>query len=223
MEIVIECISQEKAPMSLLLLADPSERQIHSYLKRSLIYIAKHQENVIGVYVLLETRPKTMEIMNVAVSEEIQGQGIGKQLLQHAIVTAKEKHMYNLEVGTGNSSISQLAFYQKCGFRIFSIDFDYFSKHYEEEMEVHKAITAHSRKQNGIVTTFLQLEAQREAAIEAAVALASNGKHFSVDAINMVTKQINDLAKRGVAPQRKIVTEDMVMEYVGRLQEKEGR
>lgn len=90
-------------------------------------------------------------------------------------------------------------------------------------MEVHKEITAHSRKQNKIVTTFLQLEAQREAAIEAAVSLALRGQKFSVDAINMVTKQMNDLAKQGVAPQRKIVTEDMVMEYVNRLQEKEGR
>ncbi|MGG0459283.1 DUF2533 family protein [Bacillus mycoides] len=90
-------------------------------------------------------------------------------------------------------------------------------------MEVHKAITAHSRKQNEIVKIFLQLDAQREAAIGAAIALASNGKHFSVDAINMVTKQINDLAKRGVAPQRKLVTTDMVMEYVGRVNEKEGR
>ncbi|EJQ43435.1 hypothetical protein IEE_03613 [Bacillus cereus BAG5X1-1] len=90
-------------------------------------------------------------------------------------------------------------------------------------MEVHKAITAHSRKQNEIVKIFLQLDAQREAAIEAAIALASNGKHFSVDAINMVTKQINDLAKHGVAPQRKLVTTDMVMEYVGRVNEKEGR
>ncbi|PDY46579.1 GNAT family N-acetyltransferase [Bacillus pseudomycoides] len=134
MKIVMECISQDKAPMSLLLLADPSERQINSYLKRGLLYIAKCEENVIGVYVLLETRPQTMEIMNIAVSEELQGQGLGKQLLQHAIATAKEKHMHNLEVGTGNSSISQLAFYQKCGFHIFSIDFDYFSKHYEEEI-----------------------------------------------------------------------------------------
>ncbi|CAI8702152.1 GNAT family N-acetyltransferase [Bacillus pseudomycoides] len=134
MKIVMERISQDKAPMSLLLLADPSERQINSYLKRGLLYIAKYEENVIGVYVLLETRPQTMEIMNIAVSEEIQGQGLGKQLLQHAIATAKGKHMHNLEVGTGNSSISQLAFYQKCGFRIFSIDFDYFSKHYEEEI-----------------------------------------------------------------------------------------
>lgn len=90
-------------------------------------------------------------------------------------------------------------------------------------MEVHKAITAHSRKQNEIVKAFLQLEAQREAAIEAAVSLASSGKAFSVDVINMVTKEINELAKRGVAPQRKIVTEDMVMEYVNRLKEKEGR
>lgn len=90
-------------------------------------------------------------------------------------------------------------------------------------MEVHEAITAHSRKQNEVVKAFLQLDAQREAAIEAAISLASNGKSFSVDVINMVTKQINELAKNGIAQQRKIVTEEMVMEYVGRLKEKEGR
>ena len=61
-------------------------------------------------------------------------------------------------------------------------------------MEVHKAITAHSR-QNESVKACLQLDAQREAAIEAAVSLASNGKEFSVDVINVVTKQINALAK----------------------------
>ncbi|PFJ21007.1 hypothetical protein COI91_12225 [Bacillus cereus] len=90
-------------------------------------------------------------------------------------------------------------------------------------MEVHKAITAHSRKQNESVKACLQLNAQREAAIEAAVSLASNGKEFSVDVINFVTKQINDLAKNGVTLQRKYVTEEMVMEYVSRLKEKEGR
>ena len=36
----------------------------------------------------------------------------------------------------------------------------------EEKMEVHKAITAHSRKQNESVKACLQLDAQREAAIE---------------------------------------------------------
>lgn len=73
-------------------------------------------------------------------------------------------------------------------------------------MEVHKAITAHSRKQNESVKACLQLDAQREAAIEAAVSLASNGKEFSVDVINVVTKQINALAKNGVTLERKYVT-----------------
>lgn len=45
-------------------------------------------------------------------------------------------------------------------------------------MGVHKAITAHSRKQNESVKACLQLDAQREAAIEAAVSLASKGKNF---------------------------------------------
>ncbi|MBE5105366.1 GNAT family N-acetyltransferase [Bacillus thuringiensis] len=134
MSVVIELISREALPKSLLLLADPSERQIDAYVERGLTYVAIQEDEVIGVYVLLETRPKTMEIMNIAVVEHMQGKGIGKKLLKHAKEAAKEYGMSKLEIGTGNSSVSQLALYQKCGFRIFSIDFDYFSKHYEEEI-----------------------------------------------------------------------------------------
>ncbi|PHA03550.1 GNAT family N-acetyltransferase [Bacillus pseudomycoides] len=133
-QLIVERISEDKAPISLLLLADPSEKQLQSYLQRGMIYVVKRVEHVIGTYIVLETRPNTMEIMNIAVCEQEQGKGIGKQLLQHAITTAKEHGVQRLEIGTGNSSVSQLALYQKCGFRIFSIDFDYFSKHYEEEI-----------------------------------------------------------------------------------------
>ena len=119
MTVVIERISKEAIPKSLLLLADPSEQQIGAYVQRGLTYVAKQEDNVIGIYVILETRPKTMEIMNIAVVEHLQGKGIGKKLISHAIETAKGYGMSKLEVGTGNSSVSQLAFYQKCGFRIF--------------------------------------------------------------------------------------------------------
>lgn len=119
MTVVIERISKEAIPKSLLLLADPSEQQIGAYVQRGLTYVAKQEDNVIGVYVILETRPKTMEIMNIAVVEHLQGKGIGKKLVSHAIETAKGYGMSKLEVGTGNSSVSQLALYQKCGFRIF--------------------------------------------------------------------------------------------------------
>lgn len=119
MSVVIDRISKEAIPKLLLLLADPSERQIDAYIQRGVTYVAKQEDRVIGVYVLLETRPKTMEIMNIAVVEYMQGKGIGKKLLKHAIEAAKGYGMCKLEVGTGNSSVSQLALYQKCGFRIF--------------------------------------------------------------------------------------------------------
>ncbi|UOY93414.1 YpbS family protein [Ectobacillus sp. JY-23] len=88
-------------------------------------------------------------------------------------------------------------------------------------MEVHKAITAHSKKQQAAVSEFLQLEARREAAIETAVMLCRNNQPFSVDAINAVTKEINMFAKDGVVPERKYVTLEMVKEYVERLNRQE--
>lgn len=40
-------------PMELLLLADPSEKQISSYLKRGLVFSAHMQGELLGAYVLL--------------------------------------------------------------------------------------------------------------------------------------------------------------------------
>ncbi|MDU6249675.1 MAG: GNAT family N-acetyltransferase, partial [Paeniclostridium sordellii] len=67
--------------------------------------------------------------------ESYQGSGIGKKLVASAIDKARELKVKTLEVGTGNSSISQLAFYQKCGFRIVGVDKDFFKKYYKEKIE----------------------------------------------------------------------------------------
>ncbi|WP_197088278.1 GNAT family N-acetyltransferase [Paenibacillus dauci] len=124
--------SEQTPPMELLLSADPSPAIIKDYLTRGQCYIARQEQDVIGVYVLLPTRPHTVELVNVAVAESHQNKGIGKQLVQHAIHTAQEQHYHTIEMGTGNSSIHQLALYQKCGFRIVGVDLDFFVRHYEE-------------------------------------------------------------------------------------------
>lgn len=124
----------ENPPMDLLLLADPSRNIVEEYLKRGDCFITEYDNQVIGVYVLLPTRPETVELVNVAVAEEHQGRGIGKELVMNAIQLAKEKGYKTIEIGTGNSSIAQLALYQKCGFRITGIDIDYFIKHYQEKI-----------------------------------------------------------------------------------------
>ncbi|HZG60099.1 MAG TPA: GNAT family N-acetyltransferase [Anoxybacillus sp.] len=122
----------EQPPMDLLLLADPSEKLINEYIQREQCFAAEMDQRIVGIYVLLPTRPETVELVNIAVDENEQGKGIGKQLVLHAIENAKQQGYKTMEIGTGNSSIGQLALYQKCGFRITGVDRDFFVKHYPE-------------------------------------------------------------------------------------------
>lgn len=124
----------EKLPMELLLLADPSREIVEEYVNRGECFIAENEQQIIGVYVLLPTRPETVELVNVAVAEEQHGRGIGKLLVMDAIKVAKTKGYKTIEIGTGNSSIGQLALYQKCGFRVVGVDLDFFVRHYPEKI-----------------------------------------------------------------------------------------
>lgn len=124
----------ENPPMELLLLADPSQKLVEEYLKRGSCFVAEIRNQLIGVHVLLPTRPQTIEIVNIAVDEKYQGNGVGKYLLKHAIQTAQAMGYSTIEIGTGNSSIGQLALYQKCGFRIVRVDLNFFLRHYEEDI-----------------------------------------------------------------------------------------
>jgi ribosomal protein S18 acetylase RimI-like enzyme len=126
--------AEEQPPLHLLLLADPSLSLVEAYLKRGQCFVAEVENCIIGVYVLLQTRPETVELVNIAVDENQQSKGIGKQLVYHAIQNARLHGAKTIEVGTGNSSVGQLALYQKCGFRITGIDRDFFIRHYSEEI-----------------------------------------------------------------------------------------
>jgi ribosomal protein S18 acetylase RimI-like enzyme len=123
----------EQPPWHLLLLADPSKDMVLSYLKDGICYISETTNSQTqGVIVMLPTSQEKLEITNIAVDETMQGKGVGTKLLRHGIKFAKEEGYKNIEIGTGNSSINQLALYQKAGFRIMSIDHDFFTKNYPE-------------------------------------------------------------------------------------------
>lgn len=124
----------ETPPLDLLLLADPSRQLVEEYIRRGQLFVCESEERVLGEYVLLPTRPGTVELVNIAVAESEQGKGIGKRLVLHAIATAKEQGFQTIEIGTGSTGVTQLALYQKCGFRMTGIDRDFFVRHYEEEI-----------------------------------------------------------------------------------------
>ncbi|WP_029329100.1 GNAT family N-acetyltransferase [Lentibacillus jeotgali] len=127
-----ELNKDEELPLELLLLADPSEKLVREYTSRGKCFIMNLDGIIIGTYVLIPTRPETAEIVSVAVNEDFHGQGYGKQLVLHAIETAKHEGYKTIEIGTGNSGVVQLALYQKCGFRMISIDRDFFIRHYDK-------------------------------------------------------------------------------------------
>jgi len=119
-------------PFELLYLADPSEEAVKDYLERGECYVAYLDNEIIGECVLLPTRPFTVELVNLAIKEDYQNKGYGKQLIAHVVSVAKTEGYKVLEVGTGDAGIGQLALYQKCGFTIASVDYNFFKKHYSE-------------------------------------------------------------------------------------------
>lgn len=118
----------------LLLDADPAKSLVDEYVSRSSVFEAKKDEKTVGIIVLLPTRPETLEIVNLATSANHRGKGIATALIQHALKFAKEKNYRTIEIGTGSIGFEQLYLYQKCGFRMDSIDRDFFVRHYEEEI-----------------------------------------------------------------------------------------
>lgn len=117
--------SPDRAPLNLLTLADPSPERIQSYLKGSTVFLGEDAGTIIAVAVL-QRKDHEIELMNIAVAEQYQGRGFGQQMLTHVRAFAESRGATRLNVGTGNSSIRQLEFYQKCGFRITGVITDFF-------------------------------------------------------------------------------------------------
>lgn len=124
--------STDNPPYTLLLLADPSKEMIDKYIYSAEIYAAELNGKARGFIVLFSLTPETVEIKNIAVEPAFQGQGIGRFLIENAIAVAAADKKKSICIGTANSSISQLAFYQKMGFEISDIKKDFFIENYTE-------------------------------------------------------------------------------------------
>lgn len=117
--------------MDLLLLADPSEDKVRSYLSRSKCFVASNEGFVVGACVVQSLGKGRYELMNIAVQTSHQKSGYGTALLKWIIDFFRKSGACQLELGTGTFGY-QLAFYQRHGFRVSSIDHDFFVKNYPE-------------------------------------------------------------------------------------------
>lgn len=114
----------------LLLMADPERAAIMRYLPQSTVWEAINATSELIGILVLQGHDNTLEIMNLAVIPVARRQHVATNLLAFAKHYGNQHHFAQLMVGTGSTSFAQLALYQKAGFRLASIDRDFFTRHY---------------------------------------------------------------------------------------------
>ncbi len=112
--------------LDLLLLADESEVQVRSYMHRGDLYVWTVGDVAVGIVLAIPEGDGAVELKAVAIAAEQHGNGHGSRMLRAVIEHLRDSGTSLVRVGTGNSGIGQLAFYQKAGFRLTSIERDFF-------------------------------------------------------------------------------------------------
>ena len=107
-----------------------SEERVLDAIQERQLYVAKLNGMVVG-YVLIKIRSydwpgvvkrKVMVLDEICVEESIRGQGIGKAMMEDVHALAKAFGCTDLQLGVYPQNDGAVAFYQKCGFTIRSID-----------------------------------------------------------------------------------------------------
>jgi ribosomal protein S18 acetylase RimI-like enzyme len=115
--------------LGFLLLADESEEMVSEYINEGEMYVIKHAGETVGVVLFTFPSARIVEIKNIAFLESFRGRGLGKMVVLEAFDLYRSHGFEKMIVGTANSSIANLAFYQKAGFRMAEIKRDFFKKY----------------------------------------------------------------------------------------------
>lgn len=112
--------------MDILLLADESEEMIQTYMHEGDFHIITVNGRNAGGCLCTYPDSSTIEIKNIAVKEAFRRQGIGRAAVKKIEEFYRKEGRTAVIAGTSNSSIENLSFYQKAGFRFHCIKKDFF-------------------------------------------------------------------------------------------------
>jgi len=119
--------SEAESLVAVLHDAEGDDQLIHAALRDpdNQAYGAWHDDELVGAAVVRWRTGLTSEILYIAVREGHRGNGHGRALIQH-LISELPGHGNRLVVGTANSSLDNIAFYQHCGFRMDAVKRDHF-------------------------------------------------------------------------------------------------
>lgn len=111
-------------PIDTQILSDP-ETEILA--KGGRIFYAWNEGKIVGTVSLIKIDDQTFELSKMAVSEESQGLGLGKKLMEHALNKAKEMNATKVIIYSNTRLGTAIALYRKYGFTEVNIE----NNHYE--------------------------------------------------------------------------------------------
>jgi ribosomal protein S18 acetylase RimI-like enzyme len=124
---------EDRTPfLPLLLLADDAEEHVRRHLDDGQLFVLETADDAEPVgAVQAVPRPAdgddAVELTLVAIDQDRQGAGHGRTLVRLTLDELRRQGRYTRAlVGTSNAGIGQIAFYQKCGFRLLRIERDHF-------------------------------------------------------------------------------------------------
>lgn len=128
-----EC-GKKHLPYDLLLIADETRDAIDKYIFDSDVFTVKItlESPPVGVFAIKHNSSEEMELKNIAVKDEYQRMGIGKLILNKTKSIARDRGYIRLTVGTSDTGIDQLKFYEANGFVRSGVRKDFFLLNYTE-------------------------------------------------------------------------------------------
>jgi len=106
-------------PKDELVLSNPQEEIID---KGGMIFYAQYRNQIIGTVSLLKIDDNTFELTKMAVSEESQGLGIGKKLMEHCITEAKQNKIQKLILYSNRKLLPAIHLYESFGFQEIPVE-----------------------------------------------------------------------------------------------------
>lgn len=118
---------EREAIIPILLAADEGEERVRTMLADAAptSYTAWGEERLVGA-ATVRWETAESEIIYIAVVDGMRGHGYGTAIIAALQAEARERHVSDLLVGTANSSLANIGFYQKCGFRMDHVRHDFF-------------------------------------------------------------------------------------------------
>jgi GNAT superfamily N-acetyltransferase/catechol 2,3-dioxygenase-like lactoylglutathione lyase family enzyme len=107
--------------------AEDSQDQLEAYLNDGQVLVAWLGNHPVGHLQLVTKPDDVVEVKNMAVIAELRGTGIGRNLVESAISSARRNGAKKVVVATAAADISNLRFYQRCGFRFSAVERDAFT------------------------------------------------------------------------------------------------